>query len=410
MTIDTPEPSSKRPGPVPTDIALLTRNRLWAWIVLACTPGVNSWPALDKYWLARLDGETPTPRTRRKVFPRYFYVGNDPGKLRGIKPGVERMILTDLVHRDPHQGAAAALYTSPFWQLTGAEAPTLDQVRAVHAQLLQRLGMVRLTPTERAVARSIGFVNVASDNQDLRTIAENAYNIGELPSVDTMALLACSFRLALDALSLKEAEVYLNALRWSLRRFLARWNAHHLVSQALATLIEVRLLRRPAGPVSPELLGFRIRRERRSTEPALAAERRLDDIAILLRGEAPYASPIAPMDDGMGEFFEDFEESCRMLRDEIVQRLSEGDAGPQLMDTSNVIRQQRCELVDNVLLGKLNSPDGDAVEMLRHIARFRALGGLTGILDEVFKPDVECLAGTQPGQCRLSHQIVIAGL
>ncbi|UOV05463.1 hypothetical protein MUU75_01665 [Pseudoxanthomonas mexicana] len=373
------------------DIALLTRHRLWAWIVLVCTPEIDSWRALDEHWLAKVDGGTATQRPLRKVFQRYYHVGNDPGKLRGINGRK----LVEAVHADPHQSAAAALYTSPFWLLTGPEVPTPDQIRAIHADLLRRLGLVRLTPTQRAVAINCGFENVARDNQDLRTIAENAYNIGERASVDAIALLACCFRLALDALSLKEADVYLDALRWSLRHFLTRWDAHELVSQALGTLIEVRLLRRSASPVSAELLGFRTRRDRRYAEPTVPSEHDFRHIGVLKRGEISYTSPIVPMDGYMEAFFDDFDKNCRLLRNQIVQRLSNGDKDLKLKEKSNVIRQQRRDLIDDILLGNLNASDEDAVEMLRHISKWQALGGLAGVLDEFFNPNAEHLATTQ---------------
>lgn len=235
------------------------------------------------------------------------------------------------------------------------------------------------------VAIDSGFNNVASDNRDLRTIAENAYNIGEFASVDAIALLACSFRLALDALSLKEADVYLDALRWSVRRILTRWDAHHLVGQALATLIEVRLLRRPSGPVSPELLGFRTRRDRRHAE--LHAVPIYTSHHMLQRCEASYASPIVLRDGEMQRFFDDFQEDYQVLRNQILERLSEGDADQAWIETISEICQQRQDLIDDIFLGNLNTSDEDAVEMLRHISIFRALGGLEGILDEFFNPN-----------------------
>lgn len=385
---DTPKKHPKRPGPAQMDIALLTRHRLWAWIVLVCTPEIDSWRALDGHWLEKIDGGTSTQRPLRKVFQRYFHVGNDPGKLRGIN-GVK---LLEAVHADPHQSAAAALYTSPFWLLTGPEVPTPEQIRTIHTDLLRKLGLVRLTPTQRAVAMNCGFENVARDNQDLRTIAENAYNIGERASVDAIALLACCFLLALDALLLKEANVYLDSLRWSLRHFLMRWDSPHLVSQALATLIEVRLLRRPATPVSPELLGFRTRRDRRDAEPAVMSERDFRHIGILKRGAVPYTSPIVPLDGVMEGFFEDFDKNYRLLRNQILQRLSRGDEDLKLKGKLDVLRQQRCDLIDDVLLGNLNAADEDAIEMLRHISKWRALGGLSAILDEFFGPNAGCRA------------------
>lgn len=94
---DTPKNYPKRPGPAPMDIALLTRHRLWAWIVLMCTPEADSWHALDEHWLEKIDGGTSTQRPLRKVFQRYFHIGNDPGKLRGIN-GVK---LVKAVHAAP---------------------------------------------------------------------------------------------------------------------------------------------------------------------------------------------------------------------------------------------------------------------------------------------------------------------
>lgn len=214
------------------------------------------------------------------------------------------------------------------------------------------------------------------------------------------SLLACCFRLALDALSLKEADVYLDALRWSLRHFLTRWDAHELVSQALGTLIEVRLLRRPASPVSAELLGFRTRRDRRYAEPTVPSERDFRHIAVLKRGEISYTSPIAPMDGDMEDFFHDFAKNCRLLRNQIVQRLSNGDEDLKLKGESKVIRRQRRDLIDDVLLGDLNASDEDAVEMLRHISKWRALGGLAGILDGFFNPKVESPADTGQAELR----------
>ncbi|WP_155247752.1 hypothetical protein [Xanthomonas campestris] len=378
---DTPKKQPKRPGPAQMDIALLTRHRLWAWIVLVCTPEIDSWRALDGHWLEKIDGGTSTQRPLRKVFQRYFHVGNDPGKLRGIN-GVK---LLEVVHADPHQSAAAALYTSPFWQLAGPEALPWDQIRAIHADLLRRLGLVRLTPTQRVVAINTGLKNVASDNRDLSTIAENAYNIGEFASVDAIALLACSFRLALDALLLKEADVYLDALRWSFRCILTRWDAPDLVGQALVTLIEVRLLRRPSGPVSPELLGFRTRRDRRHAE--LPVVPIYTSHPLMQRGEASYTSPIVLMDEEMERFCDNFQDNYHVLRNQILERLSEGDANQKWTETAGAIRQQRQELIDDVLLGNLNTSDEDAVEMLRFISKFRALHGLAGILDEYFNPN-----------------------
>lgn len=387
VDLGTPKMLKKRLGPEPTDVSELTRHRLWAWTVYLTTPQVTSWDALDRYWLSKIDGGTPTDeqtveqRGRRRVFHRYFQVGNSPEKLRGING---RMLI-DTVHGDPSQAAARALYLSPLWELTSVDEPPLDRVREIQAGLLLKLGLIRLTPTERVLARLNGYATVARHTHDIRDIEESAYNIGAYASVDSIALLGCSFRIALDALSLQEAEAYLSALRWSIARYLRQWHATDPVRDAVVGLIELRLLRRTSIPVVPELLGFKRRSRRRKEESPEAKLSRRPSL-LLAHKKTRYAPPIVPLDASMDAFLDNFERNYGWLRDQILQKLSvkresiEADHNP---DTEEVLKQ-RLFVVETVLLQILHSDDEAADEYIDSLEIKQFFGGLPKILHQLF--------------------------
>lgn len=360
-------------------------------MVFCCTPDVSSWDALDDHWLSQIDRGTPTDhlcteaRGRRRLFYRYFHFGHGPEKLRGLNG----QYLIDVVHRDPRQSEAKALFNSPLWELTARVAPSLDRVREIHSDLMRRLGLVCLTPTQRVLARISGFENVALDNRDLRNIAESAYNIGARVSADAIALLACSFKLALDALSLREADAYLDALRWSLRRFAQRWGPNKVAGSAFTTLIEARLLRRRNNTVSPEMLGFHVRKDRRR-DSLSSADSTWPYHSILTNRGATFTPPMVPIDDCMHGFLQGFAKNHAALRDQIVHRLALEDAIDNGMDpgVARTLHQERTALVDSALHA-LNSHSEAAEEMLRLNALAHLLGGLPKILHELFQPDDE---------------------
>lgn len=381
---------AKVPGPKPTDITYLTRNRLWAWIVLCSTPDVDSWGRLDQFWLGKIDKGTPTDgqskddRGRRRTFERYYHIGNDPKALKGLNT----LVLVDVVHADPLQWEAEALYESALWELTGPAEPSLARVVEIHAELLKKLQLIRMTPTQRLVASETGLPKAMYDNSDLRNIEECAMNVAAIGTVDAIALLGCTFRMAMDALSLKEADIYLHAIRFAVKRFLLRWDAEIPVRDALVGLVELRLIqRRPGLPVRKEWLGFKVRTrgQGRDSEP----ESKSVDKPVLPTGdERRYRSPIMPLYSQPGGVDTDLSDTYCIVRERILSRLAVMDNARNSDGAADnhALWRQRAQLVDGILLEVLNSHDEAAFQAERRIHEFARSGGLWKILDDMLNP------------------------
>jgi hypothetical protein len=363
-------------------------------MVYCCTPSVSSWDALDKYWIPKIDEETSTKsetrsktgsrkvelRGRRRLFHRYFQRGNSPEHLRGNNTRK----LIDVVHADPLQREAKAEWNSPLWKLLGAKPLSIDQVLEIQTEAMKRLHLVCLTPTQRVVARFRGMKNIALDTQDLSNIADNAFNIGAMASLDAIAVLGCAFRIAMDSLSLEVGQIYLDALRWALDHFNRRWGSQGAIGAALVKLIEARLLQRPSDSPSPKSLGFKVRKRRHPETKAISPELEGLQRSPLATRETYRAPPIVPLDDVMQEFFRTFEQSYVELREAIVDRLQSTDA---TLMTTDTLRRKRAKLVDDMLLGALNTHGESATAALRLLSMARLTGGLASILYELFYPD-----------------------
>lgn len=308
----TPTTLPRRTGPVPADIALLTRNRLWAWLVLQLTPEISSWDGLDKFWLAKIDTPIPTgkkvrdSRRRRRVLERLFRHGQNPGSVRGLTG----KCLLDVVRADATMAEAVALFDSSLWALTAPDELAEIDVERIQAQLIERLGLIRLTPGEANVAEITGFVHEAAQNQ-LDNVWTHAERLADLGSVDAMALLGCCFRLAMARLSLIEANVYLECLRSCITQFTHRWVATDPVVGALKVLIETRLVRRRSVPVDPGWLGFH-RRSRR--KPVLSdgsnavRQYHWSEVPIQLTLQSFLDFPVVVPDDAIAGFLDNFAE------------------------------------------------------------------------------------------------------
>ena len=326
--------------PLRVDIGLQIRNKLWAWLVYACAES-RSWDALDEHWLAKIDHGYPTEKLvqaregRRRVFHQIFRQGNNPDRVRGTNG----KYLLEVVSAEPSQAEATSLYESFLWTMLGEHRLSSVQLKTVQNALLEKLNFVQLTDIEVAVAKHLGQEHPALQLDDLNIARRSALHLAKLTSADAIALLCCEYKLAIDDLSLKKADIYLGAIATSISKLEERWCVHEGVVRSLRALIEVRLLRNFPEPITPEMLGIKKRRRGAASEPKSVTER-------LKKGNYPNKlflgscaeAPTVALDSWLAAFFHNYREhhasyvsdlSERLALDEDLQHL----AGANLQET-----------------------------------------------------------------------------
>lgn len=291
--------------PRQVDIRLQIRNRLWAWLVYACT-GSRSWDALDKHWLAKIDSGFPTeklvqPREgRRRVFHQIFRQGINPERMRGANG----KNLLEVVTADPSQAEATSLYDSPLWIMLGENRLSSAELKAVHIALLDKLNFVQLTDIEVDIGKCLSQEHPALQLDDINVTQRAARDMTKLRSADGIALLCCEYKLAIDNLSLKKADVYLGAIAEAIRRFEIRWQTHGGVVGNLRTLIEMRILRNFPEPIAPEMLGIKKRRRGAASHATLIDRfQRIEDYPQKLLLRPSKDAPTVKLDSWLEEFF-----------------------------------------------------------------------------------------------------------
>lgn len=375
--------------PIDDKLASRVRARLWAWLVYCLTPGVRSWGELDAHWLPRIDEGTPTDRItgkaapRRRVFYRYYRTGDDPGALKGLNG--KRLV--SVVHKEESMSPATDLFDSAFWALVGeTEFPT-EYVRPLHQALMVKLGLIRLTPTERILARRANLPSTDYENRKLRNVERAAKQVADIASLDAIALLACAFMLAKDALSFREAAVYLDAIRHALRAFAKKWNADEDVNRSLAGLVERRILRRTKEAIKPQELGFWVRKRSKSYDPEWGRTHLWG--SACLDSQAQPESPIVPLDETLESFLKEFESNYGLLRSELLADMEslDDDDSPSMQGGDIQLRKSRSELIDGYLLSGLNSLEDSGAEVIAWLKVAGLSGGLAGRIYDLVNPN-----------------------
>lgn len=378
--------------PLNDKLAARVRARLWAWLVYCLTPGARSWAKVDAHWLPRIDEGTPTDgiagkaAPRRRVFYRYYKTGDDPGALKGLNG--KRLV--SVVHEEESMSPATALYHSAFWALAGeAEFPT-EYIRPLHQALMVKLGLIRLTPTERILARRANLPSTYYEHRNLRNVERAAKQVADIASLDAIALLACAFILARDALSYREAAVYLDAIRQALRAFVKKWNADEDVYRSLGGLVERRILRRTKEAIKPQELGFWVRKRSKDYDPEW--DRTHLSRSACLDSQAHPESPIVPLDETLKKFSQEFEGNYDLLRSELLAGMEslDDDEGSSLQGSDiqlDKLRQSRSELIDRYLLSGLHSLEDSGAEVIAWLKVASFSGGLAGRIYDLVNPN-----------------------
>lgn len=310
---------AKPPGKPTSDVSLLCRNRLWAWMVFNTRP-YRTWDGLDTYWLEKIDqnpteGHSPDNRGRRRVFFRIFHQATDPASTKGLGGST----LLEKVSESGEHPDATALYESKLWRLVGPEPLTPAQVLAMHQELIKSIGLFQASAEEVLVASTVGVVHWAFSNRNLEHVRIAAARIARRGTADAIALLGCCFQRALDHLALREADIYLAAIVRAYRKLYHQWMMQPEVATSLSTLIDVRLIRRWHVPIDPQLVGFRVRRRKRSapfvadvpSDPSLLENR--------MRREPPMFQPVVAFDQTL----QDFRANYPRLHEQAMQRMVE---------------------------------------------------------------------------------------
>lgn len=240
-------------GKIPTDGALVVRNSVWACVVRRLHGDRLTWDDLDQSLLPRvgLDVHAQAANGRPRSFYRIFSKGHHPGRLRG--PGG---YLIDSVHQDPAFAAAKEAFEHPIWMICGAEAPTAEQLRSVRRSLMERLGLLMPSITERLVASHHKLPGLSSYAPSRVDALESLFNVAEGGSLDAIGLCACNYLLAIDSGRLETAMDVRDALRWAVVRFSAVWGLRADACAAIQLLMEQRVVRLRRGSLFPKDVGF----------------------------------------------------------------------------------------------------------------------------------------------------------
>lgn len=241
-------------------LALRTRNCIWAWLVLILTPQVVSWGGLDAHWLPGIDcdKETGKPiydaRGRRRVFENCFRYGTDPTCVTGLN-GTK---LLAVLHAAPELRIAKQFFESELWDLLCQSTPQPAQEDACMTRQRAHSGPGHLARLERAAEGVIAHAWPAEVHRHVF--------LKDAGTVDGLLVLGCHHARA-SASGSDRAHIARRtaALGFALQRFVERWHIPERLSDALAHLIQTRLIEGHARqPVPQELaaLGFPVRQRK----------------------------------------------------------------------------------------------------------------------------------------------------
>ena len=255
---------------------------------------------LDAYWLRRIDRDKKThkpiydARARRRVFENCFRYGTDPACVKGLNG----TMLLEEVHAAPELRIAKQFFESKLWDLLCQSAPQTADVDACMTGQRAQSGRGSLTRLDHAVEGVIAHAWPAK-------VHRNAF-LESVGTVDGLLVLGCHRARAGDS---ERAHIARRAaaLGFAFRRFVDRWRIPERLSDALAHLIQTRLIDgRARHPMAQELaaLGFPIR-QRKAAElvsppqeraGAMPSHARLDAgfVATCIRLAVASAHPVIP--------------------------------------------------------------------------------------------------------------------
>jgi hypothetical protein len=190
---------------------------------------------------------------------------------------------------------------------------------------------VRFNPAEVSVARRVGFDHAGLDNSNA-SLQHHADALAELASVDAMALLGCNFLLALEHVSLPEAQVYLSSLERAVDRFHHRWVAMSPTIGALKVLLGGRVIRRQPDELWVGWLDFR-RLRRRYADPGAADGFHWSKVPMWIRGTMPVRGPMFVPDPAYADFRTKFPAYQAQARDAVMTLLSDLEAKSGTLDS-----------------------------------------------------------------------------
>ncbi len=284
-------------GKIPTDGALVVRNSVWACVVRKLHGDQLTWDDLDQSLLPRvgLDVHAQAANGRPRSFYRIFSKGHHPGRLRG--PGG---YLIDSVHRDPAFAAAKEAFEHPIWMICSEEAPTAEQLRGARRSLMERLGLLMPSITERLVAFHHQLPGLSSYTPSRVDALESMFNMAEGGSLDAIGLCACNYLLAIDSGRLETAIDVRDALRWAVVRFCAAWGLRPDACAAIQLLMEQRVVRLRRGSLSPKDVGFPLGQTESGTTSGNLAR------GVSFADDYPCMLPVTPRTGRAETFFAQF--------------------------------------------------------------------------------------------------------
>ncbi|VUL70990.1 hypothetical protein PGKDCPLP_00813 [Stenotrophomonas maltophilia] len=357
-------------GKIPTDGALVVRNSVWACVVRRLHGDRLTWDDLDQSLLPRvgLDVHAQAANGRPRSFYRIFSKGHHPGRLRG--PGG---YLIDSVHRDPAFAAAKEAFEHPIWMICGAGAPTAEQLRGVRRSLMERLGLLMPSITERLVAfhhQLPGFSSYAPSRVDA---LESMFNVAEVGSLDAIGLCACNYLLAIDSGRLETAIDVRDALRWAVVRFCAVWGLRPDACATIQLLMEQRVVRLRRGSLLPKDVGFPLGQTESGTLGGNLAS------GVFFEDDYPCMLPVTPRTGGAEAFFARFHVHYLafvedLARQRMVEQQAESDLGgswpPQ-------------DAVDDLFLGLLDVPEDVCHGEVTTLTQFALISPVAACVAEV---------------------------
>lgn len=298
-------------GKIPTDGALVVRNSVWASVVRRLHGGRLTWDDLDQSLLPRvgLDVHAQAANGRPRSFYRVFSKGHHPGKLRG--PGG---YMIDSVHQDPAFLAAREAFQHPIWIISGAEAPTAEQLRGIRRSLMERLGLLMPSITERLVASHHKLPGLSGYAPSRIDALESMFNVAEGGSLDAIGLCACNYLLAIDSGRLDTAIDVRAALRWAVVRFGAVWGLRPDACAAVQLLIEQRVVRLRRGSLLPKDVGFPLGQAESGAQSGNLAK------GVFFTDDYPCMLPVTPRTGGVETFFANFHPHYLAFVDDLVRQ------------------------------------------------------------------------------------------
>lgn len=357
-------------GKTPTDGALVVRNSVWACVVRRLHGDRLTWDDLDQLLLPRigLDIHAQAANGRPRSFYRFFSKGHHPGKLRG--PGG---YLIDSVHGEPAFAAAKEAFEHPIWMICSTEAPTAEQLRGVRRSLMERLGLLMPSITERLVASHHNLPGLSSYAPSRVDALESMFNVAEGGSLDAIGLCACNYLLAIDSGRLETAVDVRDALRWAIIRFCAVWGLRPDACTAIQLLMEQRVVRLRRGSLLPKDVGFPLGNTDSSAFSSNSAK------GVLFADDYPCMLPVTPRTGGVDTFFAQFHSHYLAF----VNDLTRQEAFAQLAGTELGGSLPTQDAIDDLFLGLLDVPEDVCHGEVATLKQFAPISPVAACVAEV---------------------------